>query len=126
MRLNRDNEDAFLFLTSWEDTRLEKNDFERNRPILFVEFFVYLTCIWINWCAFARIYFFFLKTNSFVALLYLNHVRRKSSKIVDEGVKFDVGKGAFMLNDLFILFAGGFFAWFRSLGHYTVSTHLKN
>lgn len=39
---------------------------------------------------------------------------------MDEGVKFDVGKGAFMLNDLFILFAGGFFAWFRSLGHYSL------
>ena len=48
MPVNRDNEDAFLFLTSSEDTRLEKNDFERNRPILFVEFFVYLTGIWIN------------------------------------------------------------------------------
>ena len=27
---------------------------------------------------------------------------------MDEGVKFDDGKGAFMLNELFILFAGGF------------------
>ena len=40
---------------------------------------------------------------------------------MDEGVKFDVAKGAFMLIELFILFAGGFFAWFRSLGHYTQS-----
>lgn len=46
---------------------------------------------------------------------------------MDEGVKFDVAKGAFMLNELFILFAGGFFRMVsipRAL--YTVSTHLKN
>ena len=41
VRVNRDKEYAFLFLTSWEDTRLEIDDFERNL-ILFDEFFVYL------------------------------------------------------------------------------------